>query len=196
MSISATSNYMSNDQIIAWMEKKTDDQYGRLEDSMDVANGRATEEQDLNDIKTLIVDSKTNGGDAQALSDAVNAAMDKYKDDPEAMKVLGPIQSTLKDEYDAASDAASTSTSYSSGGSAMVSVSQTSTPAPVKITDDQRDAWGKSIDGTISDLSKQDELGMVDIQELNSEINQAKQLASALMDSADKSATSIIDHIS
>jgi hypothetical protein len=196
MSISATSNYMSNDQIIAWMEKKTDDQYGRLENSMDVANARATEEQDLNDIKTLIVDSKTNGGDAQALSDAVNAAIDKYKDDPEALKVLGPIQSTLKDEYDAASDAASSSTSYSSGGSSMVSLTQTSTPAPVTITDDQRDAWGKSIDGTISDLSKQDELGMVDIQELNSEINQAKQLASALMDSADKSATSIIDHIS
>jgi F0F1-type ATP synthase membrane subunit b/b' len=37
---------------------------------------------------------------------------------------------------------------------------------------------------------------LIQIQELNSQLNQAKQTASALMDAADKSASSIINHIS
>ena len=37
---------------------------------------------------------------------------------------------------------------------------------------------------------------MINIQEFNAQLNQAKQTASALMDAADKSANSIISHIS
>jgi hypothetical protein len=196
MSISATSNYMSNADIIAWMEQKTNEQYGLLDNSMDVANSRATEEQDLNDIDTLINNSKTDGGDAQKLYDAVNAAVDKYKDDPEAMKVLQPIQNQLKDAYDTAADDASTTTTVpSSGGSQLVAITPTSAPAPVIITDDQRDSWSKDIGAKINDLAKQDSLSMIDIQQVNSDINQAKQIAAALIDSADKTSSAIINQI-
>jgi hypothetical protein len=44
-------------------------------------------------------------------------------------------------------------------------------------------------------LGKQDQLGLINIQELNSEINQAKQIASALLDASSKSADAIISHI-
>jgi hypothetical protein len=203
MSISATTNYMSNDQIIAWMEQKTDEQYGLLSSSMDVANSRADEEKDLNDINTLIVDSKTNGGDAQALYDAVNNAIAKYQHDPEVMTALQPIQSKLSDEYAAALKAASAPTVPSTGGDETsdgnesgVTQTSASTPAPVHITDDQSDAWTKNITDSTASLSQQDQLSMIDIQQENGDINQAKQIAAALIDAADKTSSSIINHIS
>ncbi len=57
------------------------------------------------------------------------------------------------------------------------------------------DSWTKSITDTIDGLGKKDQLGLINIQEFNSEINQAKQVASALMDASNKASDAIISHI-
>ncbi len=191
MSISPTTSYVSNDSIIAWMETKTSGEYASLSDSMDLANTRADQEQTLNDIKELIVSSKTNGGDAKDLRAAVSDALQKYEDDPEMTKALQPISDSIEKAYSDAEGSSSTTSTSTSGDTSNNAITTT-----VTINDDQRKAWGDDIDAALDPMGKQDQLGMIDIQQMTSEINQAKQIASAILDSADSAAKAIINHIS
>lgn len=70
------------------------------------------------------------------------------------------------------------------------------TPAKVTIEEDTATRWTNAIKDRVDDFSKQDQLGLINIQEFNAQLNQAKQMASALMDSSDKAANTIIGHIS
>ena len=183
MTISATSNYMSNDEILAWMETKTDNLYGGMRSDMTDSNTRADAEAALNKIKGDIADQKNrpHGGDCAAIHDEVNAALAQYGDIPGVANVLQPIADVLNGCY---------------GTSEDVNVANPPTSVgSVPIFGGDADTWSKSIGDTVDNLGKKDQLSLINIQELNSEINQAKQTASALMDAADKSASAIISHI-
>jgi hypothetical protein len=69
-------------------------------------------------------------------------------------------------------------------------------PSVIKASSAQIDSWTTEIGNTVDGLGKQDQLGLINIQEFNSQINQTKQIASALMDAADKASNAIISHIS
>jgi hypothetical protein len=231
MSISATSNYMSNDEIVAWMQQKTDALYSNMTSAMQASDSQADCEAALNKIKTDIADSKTNGGDAAAIHDEVNAALAKYGDVPGVKDALQPIADKLNADYGTADPVAvkpgvaETPPVGASSGPSTVPVTEAewaavtrghpwgviaspgapytltyttpTSPGPksVTVTADEVTAWTTSIGDAIDDLGRKDQLALINIQEINSEINQAKQTASALMDSADKSANAIINHI-
>jgi hypothetical protein len=186
MSITATSNYISSASIEEWMETKTSGLYQDLGSSMDVSNRRADAEGELNHIKQLLLDVKNKGGDATEAYAEIQSAMNEYQDVPEVAQTLGSIAQDLSESTDTSS-----STSVNQGG---VITAGTSAAAP-KATDSQIDDWTKSIGDAVDGLGKQDSLGLIDIQELNSEINQAKQIASALLDAANKASDAIISHI-
>jgi hypothetical protein len=217
MSITATSTYMSNDQIIAWMEEKTDGMYSNLRNAMDDSNKRADAEAALNKISGDIANSKTNGGDASAIHDEVNATLAEYGAIPGVADVLQPIADSLNSQYGTANpvdvpppppppppanpdpNGTFTLPTYTSltstASSSTPALAQPAAPVSVKISSDQAETWAKNISDTVDNLGKKDQLALINIQEFNSEINQAKQLASALLDSADKSASAIISHI-
>jgi hypothetical protein len=203
MSITAT-NYLSSSSIDAWMEQKTDALYGQMRDSMDTSNRRTDAETALNDIKAKLLAAKDSGSNADEVRAAINDTLAEYKDVPEVVQALKPLADTLTTKYQAAIDAAKgwvgTLTNNGSGAHGVYSYSQPShstqhDPAPVKLSKDEVDDMTKTIGDTVDGLGKQDQLGLINIQELNSEINQAKQIASALLDSASKSADAIISHI-
>jgi hypothetical protein len=231
MSISATSNYMSNADILVWMEEKTEGLYGNMTAAMASSDTNADAEAALNKIKSDIADSKNNGGDAAAIHDEVNAALAKYGDIPGVKDALQPIADKLNSDYGtsapvagqagvAVASPAGPQTTYTvsvtqeewaavchghpwgvtpSAGAPYTLTYATAAPAgpkSVKISSDDVEPWTNRLDDTVSDLGKKDQLALINIQEINSEINQAKQTASALMDSADKSANAIINHIS
>jgi hypothetical protein len=218
MSIGATSNYMSNADILVWMQEKTGDLYGNMTAAMSSADTNGDAEAALNKIKADIANTKTDGGDAAAIHDEVNAALAQYGDVPGVKDVLQPIADKLNSEYGTTDPVngpftpttvvgfvdpsgtvkPSNSWNWTSANNANTQVVHQATsvgPKSVKLSSDEVDTWTKNIDGTLSDLGKKDSLALINIQEINSEINQAKQTASALMDSADKSANAIINHI-
>lgn len=215
MSISPTSNYMSNAEILTWMEGKTNDLYGNMRDAMDASNRRADAEAALNKVKDDIANSKNNGGDAAAIHDELNATLAEYGDIPEVSQVLQPIADKLNGAYRTADPvivpaparvvdpnarwtaqlATQVAAQVFSATPITVSVTQYASTPTVKISSGDADTWSKDIGDTVDNLGKKDQLALIDIQEFNSEINQAKQTASALMDSADKSANTIISHI-
>jgi hypothetical protein len=201
MSISAT-NYLSSSSIDAWMEQKTDALYGQMRESMDTSNRRADAENALNDIKAKLLAAKDSGGDAADVRAAINETLAEYKDVPEVAEALQPLAKTLTDKYAAAANqpASQPLAGYGGGGRGSSYSSQTVPPsltaAPqVKLDGSQIDDMTKTIGDAVDGLGKQDQLGLINIQELNSEINQAKQIASALLDAASKSADAIISHI-
>jgi hypothetical protein len=200
MSIYATSgNYISNASIQEWMETRTDALYGKMRDAMDASTERANAEDQLNDLKAQILELKTNGKDASELRTEMHTVLDKYGAEfPEVGKALNDLATTLDDKYAAALKAAwvPARASGAHSNSSTVIPAHQGTPDPVKLNPDEIDNWSKQIGGVVDGLSKQDELGILNIQELNAEVNQAKQTASALMDAADKSANVIINHIS
>ena len=56
MSINATSpsNYISNEEILTWMQEKTDGIYGNMRTAMDASNERAHAEDALNTVKAKL----------------------------------------------------------------------------------------------------------------------------------------------
>jgi len=202
MSINAATGYMSNEAILAWMEDKTEGLYDHMRDAMQGANTRSDAESALDDIKAAIVNDK--GKDATHVQQMINDALTKYADVPEVAQVLQPMADKLNGEFTKAkTDAINAQVAQTVLGASGTAVSSTliqafqevSTPKTVTIGSDDSDAWSKQIDNAVDALGKQDQLDMIDIQEFNSEINQAKQTASGLMDAADKSASAIINHI-
>ncbi len=212
MSITPTSNYMSNTDILGWMETKTDGLYGQMRDEMSGADNNAAAEAALDKIKGDLANSQTNGGDATAIRNEINDALTKYKDIPGVTDVLQPMADKLN--ADASGNSSAQQAALAQLKQVMATpmptdlqgismrmglinlLQQEAAPKPIKVTSQEADAWGKNISDTLDTLGKTDQLSLIDIQEVNSQLNQAKQTASALMDAADKSATSIIEHIS
>ena len=212
MSIQASgSNYMSNAEILTWMEGKTDGIYGQMRDAMDTSNTRAGAEDAMNQIKAKLADLKTKDSTPDEVRDLINQAIHDYKDIPEVGKALEPYAKDLNAQYEANTVGAQKAlaelrtlphVTASSGRGAtalqkhIADLQAAANPKPVEISADKIDAWTKDLADVVSGLGKQDQLGLINIQEFNAQLNQAKQTASALMDAADKAANAIISHIS
>jgi hypothetical protein len=190
MSITATTNYMSSFSINEWMEEKTEGLYGQMGNAMDVSNDRADAEQELNHINSMLADAKNNGScDVVAVKNEIDKALSDYKDVPELVQALNGISHGISLDADASSS--STPGVAQSGVPIQAGTSATT----IKASSADIDGWTKSITDTVDGLGKKDQLGLINIQEFNSEINQAQQIASALMDSSSKTDDNIISHI-
>lgn len=192
MSITPTTNFMSNEYILGWMEQKTEGIYGKMRSAMDTADTRAHAEDALNKLKSKIADAAANHTDGALLRAEIQEAIDQFGAEfPDLEATLQPVLDELnkrveKNDYDAKHITFLGATFDNPGG----------VGAPVDISKDDSDRWAKAIDSQVEAYGKVDQLGMINIQELNAQLNQAKQTASALMDAADKSANAIISHIS
>jgi len=193
MSITATSNYMSSFTIESWMEQKTEGLYGDMGQSMDVSNRRAAAEEELNKLKDMTLAAK--GKDGNALLVEVNSALSEYSDIPEVAAALQPMADGLTAQSQKANDANMTPGKSTSGYVDSSGSGSTTKGAPFNVDGTNADDWGAAIDHSVNALGKQDALGLINIQEFSSEINQAKQIASALLDSSNKTSDSIINHI-
>ncbi|MEP7053003.1 MAG: hypothetical protein ABJB12_21745 [Pseudomonadota bacterium] len=191
MSINASTNYMSSSSIEAWMEQKTEDLYGSMRGAMDTSNTRADAEQALNNIKAAILNAQKNGTDARELQTAIADTLKQYGDIPEVIKVLTPIETDLTQRIAKADGPQTYGKDFY-----QRTIQPKPGQIPVKLEKGDSDNWTQEINDTVDGLGKQDQLGMINIQEFNSQINQTKQIASALMDAADKAANAIISHIS
>lgn len=213
-------NFISNAEFLAWMQDKTDGIYGKMRDAMDVSNDRAEAEDALNKIKGAVADlqaGKTTGNEVYAM---IDEAKKKYGEAFPAMnETLDPIAKELTDmgatlpggpapyipapplKYLPHSNLESTAwTAWQKqwGQEAKAHPELVIGSAKVITSIDKAiaDRWSDKIKNQVESFSKEDQLGLINIQEFNAQLNQAKQTASALMDAADKAANSIISHIS
>jgi len=188
MSINPTTNFMSNEYILGWMEAKTEGIYGNMRTAMDSSDARAHAQEALNTIKSKIADAAANHTDGALLRADIEDAIQQYGAEfPELKTELQPILDELNKRYEA---------NHAIKNSALPWLTSAIQPPPVNISKEDCDRWAKAIDGQVEAFGKADQLSMINIQEYNAQLNQAKQTASALMDAADKSVMAIINHIS
>jgi hypothetical protein len=218
------SHYISNAEFLLWMQEKTDGIYTKMGDAMDVSNDRADAEDALNKIKADIAAVKAGKADANDLYALVNQTIDKYGAEFTELKdTLSPISQELKNMGAKLPDApvepdrkpyipAPPSKKLAGdhpnaafekwekewGGlaAARPDLIIGTTPKKVTIDDGIAERWTNAIKDRVEAFGKEDQLGLINIQEYNAQLNQAKQMASALMDASDKAANSIISHIS
>lgn len=215
MSINSTgtTHYMSNASIMEWMEAKTERLYEQMGTAMDQSNSRVDAEDALTDIKGKIEDLKANGGDATPLRELLDETIKKYGAEfPEVGEALQPIADELAqragdNQYQAlnSNTAPNTLPGTRSGTVPGPTPSPNNRPGathntrigppPLKVSSEDADRWSNKIKDKIDTLGKQDQLGMVHLQDLNGQLNRAKDVASALMASADKAADNIVSHI-
>jgi hypothetical protein len=218
-------HYISNADFLVWMQEKTDSIYTKMGDAMDVSNNRADAEDALNTIKAKTADVQAGKADANDLYALVDQTIKTYGDEFPGLKdTLDPIAKELNDQgarLPDGSDAGPTGyipppppqSSLTRGGPVANPAYEKwaaewgveyakhpdmvikDAPAKVSIDADTAKRWEDAIKDRVDNLSKDDQLGLINIQEYNAQLNQAKQTAAALMDAADKSANAIISHI-
>jgi hypothetical protein len=199
------------------MESKSEGLYEKMRASMDQSNTRVDAQDALNDIKARMEDLKASGEDAGALRAQIDETIAKYGTEfPEVSEVLQPIANELAERAEKSRPRIikpttgptrpGTPPSPEPAGSAPAKGEQVdkrteSLPTKVdfpsvKISKEDAERWSKQITDKGDTLGKQDQLGMVHLQDLNAQLNRAKDVASALMASADKAADNIVAHIS
>src|ERR1041384_2094631 len=106
MSVNPTTNFMSNEYILTWMEQKTEGIYGKMRTAMDTSDGRAHAEEALNQIKSKIADAQANHTDGALLRADIDEVIKKYGAEfPEVQTTLQPVLDELDKRYAAALDA-------------------------------------------------------------------------------------------
>ncbi|MEI9954015.1 MAG: hypothetical protein WDO74_34815 [Pseudomonadota bacterium] len=200
MSISATSsNYISQDTIDTWMQTKLGDAYSDIRKGMDTSGHRTDAEKALNDIKNKLLQMKTNGKDASEVTAAMNKAIEQFSEEfPDVKKVLQGFADTLNQRAaDARQAAESPQSGWETHGEESVYVTHPPThhPEPVHIDEKEIDSWTTGITDAVDALSKEDQLGLLNLNQLNSHIGQTENIASALMDSRNKVIDGIINRI-
>lgn len=193
MSISATgNNYISQDTIDAWMASKLDDAYADMRTGMDTSRHRVDAEKALNHVKSLFAQMKNDGTDASEVTAAVNDTIKQFGDEfPDVEKALGRIADTLNKRQADAVAASERPTRDFLGNE----VPPTHRPEPVHIDSKDLENWITTMTDAVDGLSQDDHLGMLNLNQLNSHINQTEQIASALIDSRNKNLDSIINRI-
>ena len=198
MSINATGDsYISDATFDAWMETKLNDAYTDMRKGMDVSTQRGDAQKALNEIKNQLLQMKTNGKDAHDVTAAMHAAIDKFSEAfPDVKKTLGEFADTLdrRGADAAAAAAAASAPHFDQYGCWVVPLTPVS-PDPVKLDEKEIDNWTKAIGDTVDAFGKEDQLGLLSLNQLNSHINQTENIRSALSDSRNKTTDAIINRI-
>jgi len=215
--ISPTRAYLSDSEMIAWLQAKENEQYGKLREQMDASSSRGDLMKDLTNLRATL----DNDSDPEKATQAMQQLIDKYKgkqDEAAVDRLLLPalaklvpalpesarveasafVSSTLEnsalppDEKQALAASISASSvvlDASSLGSAVTSAidSVTSTlPGPtLKELSDK-------LKSETDELGRIDQLALINIQQVMSDVRQTEQLASNLMSSRDQTSNSII----
>jgi len=198
MSISASgSNYISNANYDDWLQSKLEDAYGEIRQGMDVSGHRTDATKALNTIKNELLQMKTNGKDASEVTAAIHQAIEEFGEEfPDVKKALGEFADSLDQRAKAAIDASNLpTTEFDSSNDTVRVVPPTHIPEPVKLSDKEIDDITNSIKDTVDGFGKDDQLGLIHLNQLNSRINQTENLFSSLSDSRNKTIDAIINRI-
>ena len=164
-------NYISDDNLLLWLAEKQDGLYADLRDEMDLSRARNKIIEDLSYIKARAEDGELSPRELHA---EMTALFDAYRGTP-----LEPVLQEVLGEEVAELGAALQTDSTSDFLRSVI------------------EAWDlpERIQSKIDSLGKDDQLALIRINSLSSDINQAAQLASNLLSSSNQTANGIVGNI-
>lgn len=187
-----TGGYISNEQYLAWMTEHTGELYDQMGQAMDIAGQRTDIQADLATIKNKLQDAGTgaNGDPEQwaAVRSDMEALLAKYEGHPDAAQLHAVLDPMLDQMQFEVLTAAAARKLLAENLNADLDKYRGPSKDDVK-------KWSDRLTETSDTLGKQDQLALIQIQELNSRVNQATQLASNLIASANQTANSLVNNI-
>jgi hypothetical protein len=182
-------NYVSDAELLAWLQTKSSGQYGELDQLMDTSNARSKLVKDLSNLKEKLANASAEPESAYAAVQEMRAA---YAGTPQAAEVealLAPFAEPLENYANAVA------------GLETLEMEQLSEEKAAEVKAGMRAELAKmlpktgTIDSTIKDLEHDDQLALVQIQALMSEIRETAQLTSNIIANRSQTADSIVGNL-
>jgi hypothetical protein len=168
------SNYISDDGMLAWLAAKQEGLYGELRDRMDTSEARSKLIEDLTNLKTYLGSEQVS---KEGMATRIAALLQAYEGTP----FEAEIEELLKPPIEAA-------------GSSIAAVEYGAVDE-LNISKKGRENLSQAIEGKTDALGRNDQLELIRINSLSSDINQAAQLASNLLSSSNQTANTIVGNI-
>ncbi|HTQ04782.1 MAG TPA: hypothetical protein VMI54_13045 [Polyangiaceae bacterium] len=208
---SATSNYVSDGEIIAWLEQKSNEQYGQLDSMMFASDDRSQLTQDLTNLQADIDGGKS---DSDVLKE-MQAVQQRYAGTslaPEVDQLLLPMEVQLApyvecnpsadtgDSVDSAVKNSSLPPGTIASLLATLESPVTTLSAEAESTDPtatapMRKDFSTQIKGETDKLGRIDQLDLINIQQLVSDARQTDELGSNILASRDQTSNAIVGNI-
>lgn len=213
MSDGVNSSYLSDSAILAWVTAQQQRLYGDLHGAMDFVELRANMASDAADIKQLMAEA-SDPAKLRELQQQLHAFAEKYGSFPEfaeVMETMGAIQTqvdakvTEYDNYDVAyanyesakGDAPESSDPVQRGNPETYADADAPAP-PSEVTPFDKDAlegFTSTLDSKIDASNNNEQIGMIHINEIKSNIDQSTQLASQLIKTSNDASAVVINNL-
>jgi hypothetical protein len=214
-------NYVSDAELLAWLQAKSSDQYGDLIELMDASNARSKLIKNLSDLKATLTKEGLDPNEALAQIEELEAAYagtDQAKDIADALAPLRtivenyvawqaarhqqppaegvPVEEMMEEAEEVAHDLA--------GSETETETDSESEPAPApgwpygggsSFYEQQLAKSMGKLDATIKDLEHVDQLALIQIQALMSEIRETAQLTSNILANRSQTSDSIVGNL-
>jgi hypothetical protein len=168
----STSTYISDGELLAWLESKSNEIYGRLRGEMDVSRQRSKLMEDLSHFKTL-AESGPSPETMDAEMAKIEAAYAGTEFEGEIAELFAPLHGVTDVYAPIWEDAPSVHPAYQF----------------------QTDRVAEQTQAKVDSLGRDDQLAMLHIQELMSDLRQTTQLGSNIMANRDQSSNTIVGNI-
>ncbi len=190
------SAYVSDGEIIAWLEQKSNDQYGRLGSMMFTSNERSGLMQQLTSLQGDIDAGKP----ADQVLSAMQAIQAQYEGTdlgPEVDQLLSPMEATLSSPTPSAVVAIAKSALQNVPlMSPLPSNSADSDQgASDKALKDNKDDFSTKIKGEVDKLGRIDSLDLINIQQVVADARQTDELGSNILSSRDQTSNAILSNV-
>jgi hypothetical protein len=180
-------NYVSDAELLAWLQAKSSGQYGELDQLMDTSNARSKLVKDLSNLKEKLAKASEDPSAALAEIESLRAEYAGTEHAEEIEKLLGPIRTTIEQHATAIAGLAAQDWDEDVKKDLMVKMQS-------GLSGHIRNLSG-SVDATIKDLEHDDQLALVQIQALMSEIRETAQLTSNIIANRSQTSDSIVGNL-
>jgi hypothetical protein len=190
------SNFISDENLLAWLAMKQDGLYGELRDHMDMSRARSKLVEDLNHLKGLI---DAGGMSHEEATAEINRLLQAYEgtefEGPlnelfaQPLAELATVPERAQDQIPDLPD------------SPLFDEDDYDVPAAVeKAAEDELsqktlESLSKAIENKVDALGRDDQLELIQIQSLTADLREVAQLASNLIASSNQAANSIVGNI-
>lgn len=166
------SNYISDDNLLLWLAEKQNGLYGDLRELMDTSKARSKLMEDLSHIKERLDRQESAPEDLRAEMELLLSSYAGSPFEAELEELFRPMLDELE-----------------------IALTLERGYSPVPLSDQQAEDFSKTIESKIDALGRDDQLALIQIQSLTSDINQAAQLASNLLSSSNQTENTIVGNI-
>jgi len=157
--------YISDGELMVWLQAKSEEMYGQVRDLMGVSTQRSKLIQDLNHLKSLV--------DKKAPRAEIAAAMDEIQGAYAGTEFAEGLEPLCGDDAQAAVGVV--------GGMGLGKA--------------EREGLATDIQGVMDELGREDQLTLVQIQSLMADIRETSQLTSNMIASGNQASDAIVGNI-